>query len=284
MKTFSMFFIALLITTRICAQKEDSMHSGKINPPWYVERFQLSGAFFLPVNNTNVQIGITDGAPGTDIDFQKDLGFTKYIATYLASFQWRISRRSRINLGYYDIKLSANHTLQKDIEFEGETYPIHSSVNSFFNTAIYQFSYGYAIISKPKYELGLLIGTHVLVSDVGLSVNGNAGATGSRSFAFNAPLPDLGVWGGYVFSNRLAVNLNVDYLSLNIGANSGTIFAYNVLFLYRLISQLNLSLGYSGLNFKVTDVKTDFTGTFRWGYNGPALGVSYSFGRSPWKK
>jgi len=242
----------------------------------------LNAAFFLPINSTNVQVGITGSAPGTDIDFQKDLGYIKDVATFLASFQWRISRRCRVNLAYYNIKLGTEHVLQKDIEFKGETYPINTPVNSFFNTAIYQFSFGYAFVSKPKFEVGLLIGTHVLISNVGLSIDGTNGISQSQSFAFNAPLPDLGVWGGYSFSNRFAANINIDYLSLTIGNNSGTIFAYNLFFLYRLVSQLDLSLGFSGLNFKVVDTRKDFTGSLKWGYNGPSIGLTFSFGKKSW--
>jgi hypothetical protein len=270
------------MVTHIQAQQTDSTPPARKVAPWYVERFKLDVSFFLPVNNTHIQVGITGGAPGTPIDFQKDLGITKDIATFLASFQWRISSRSRLNLAYYDIRMNSNHVLQKEIEFKGETYPIYSPVYSFFNTAIYQFSYGYALVSKPKYELGLMIGTHILINNVGLSINGNNGGTASQTFAFNAPLPDLGIWGGYVFNNRLAANLNVDYLSLTIGDNSGTIFAYNIFLLYRLVAQLDLSIGFSGLNFKVVDTRKDFTGTLQWGYNGPSLGLAFSFGKKPW--
>lgn len=281
MKTAGWLFVLFFILPKLHAQQKDSVPAPKV-APWYVERFKLAAGFFLPINTTKIQVGVTNGDPGTPIDFQKDLGFTKDIATYFASFQWRISRRSLLNLGYYDIRMNSNHVLQKDIEFKGETYPINSPVYSFFNTAIYQFSYGYALVSKPKYELGLMVGTHLLVSNVGLSLNAINGGTASQNFAINAPLPDLGIWGGYDFNSRLAVNLNVDYLTLTIGDNSGTLFAYNLFFLYRLVDQLDLTLGFSGLNFKVVETRKDFTGILQWGYNGPSLGITFSFGKKPW--
>jgi hypothetical protein len=265
----------------------DSVNSPIVKKPapWFVERFKLSGGFFVPVSNTSIQVGIQGGVAGTDIDFEKDLGYNSGQVTFLSNFQWRITRRSRISLNYYNIPRNSSHTLNKDITFNDTTYHINSTVSSFFNTAIYQISYGYAILEKPKYELGVMIGTHLVGGKVGISANDTGGSvSGSRDFGFTAPLPDLGIWGGYAFSDRFAMNLDLDYLSLTVGDISGSIFAYNLLFMYRVVGKLDVSLGFSGLNCKVDVTKTNAEGHFKWGYNGPALGVTYSFGRKSWGK
>jgi hypothetical protein len=251
--------------------------------PWFVERFRISAGAFLPVNNTNIQVGVKGGIEGTDINFEKDLGFSKAQLTFLANAQWRISSRSRINLNYYNIPRSSTHTLQKDITFKDSTYPVDATVNSFFNTAIYQFSYGYSILSKPTYEVGILIGAHIVGGKAGIGlVTPNGTVTRSTDFGFTAPLPDIGLWGGYSFNKKLAATLDIDYLSLTVNNITGSIFAYDLLFLYRIADKLDLSLGYTGLNFKVTDNAKNASGMFKWGYNGPALGISYSFGKRPW--
>jgi hypothetical protein len=248
-----------------------------------VERFRLSVGFFVPVSNTNLQVGVEGGAAGTPVNLEKDLGYNKGQVTFLANFQWRISRRSRVNLNYYNIPRSSTHTLTKDITFKDSTYHVNATINSFFNTAIYQVSYGYAILSKPNYELGVMIGAHIVGAKAGISVNGaNVGASESSDFGFTAPLPDLGIWGGYAFNKRMAVNLDVDYLSLTVGNITGSIFAYDILFIYKLTKKLEISAGYSGLNFKVDEVKQKVEANFKWGYNGPALGITYSFGKKSW--
>jgi hypothetical protein len=285
MKTFSTFFIFLACIVKCYAQDPDSNPdlSGKKKAPWFVERFRLTAGVFFPVNNTNIQVGVKGGAAGTDIDFEKDLGFNKYQVTFLANFQWRISRRSRINLNYYNIPRSASHTLTRDITFKDTTYHVNASVNSFFNTAIYQFSYGYAIIEKPRYEVGVLIGTHTVGGKAGIALNGtNGGASAETDFGFTAPLPDLGIWGGYSISDRFAVTLDADYLSLTVDNISGRLLAYNLLLLYKLIPKLDLSLGFTGLNFRVDASKKEVEGQFKWGYNGLSIGATYSFGKKSW--
>ena len=282
MKVLVFSFFLMLLFTELRAQDPDSSSSTKEITPWFVERFKLSAGFFLPVNNTNIKVGV-DGSDGTDVDFENDLGLAKNIGTFLANFQWRISRRSRISLSYAKINRSSTITLKKDITFEDQTFPENSSVNSFFNTSIYQLSYGYAIISKPKFEAGLEIGTHLVSVKTGISQNGTGGTiTKSSDFGVIAPLPDLGIWGGYTFTKRFALKIELDYLSLTVEDISGSIFAYNIGCTYKLIDKLDLSLGFIGLNFKVDAVKEDTSALMKWSYNGPNLGITFSFGNKSW--
>jgi hypothetical protein len=283
MKVFYLTAALICTITIGYSQQTDTSSSKKLVAPWFVDKFKLTAGFFYPVNNTKLQVNANGSADGTEIDLNKDLGFNSEIGTFLASFQWRISRRSRVSLGYYDMHRSTTHTLQKDINFGDNTYHVNSTVNSFFNTAIYQFSYGYAIIEKPKYELGVLIGTHTVGANAGITLNGTTGgSTVSNNFGFTAPLPDLGIWGGYAISDRFCVNLDADYLSLTVGNYTGSILAYNIIFGFKMFEQLDLSLGYTGLNFKVSTTKKDLSGDFKWGYNGPTLAATFSFGTKSW--
>jgi hypothetical protein len=264
------------------AQKKDSAKAEKIIVPWFVERFKISAGGIYIINKTNIQVAV-NGQDATSIDAEKDLGLHKEVGTFLANFQWRISRRSRVTLNYYNIRRNSNHTLQKDITFEDNTYHANSSVYTFFNTAIYQFSYGYAILSKPEYEAGIFVGTHIVGSNTGISLNGtSSGASLNNNFGFTAPLPDIGLWGGFATSNRFAINADISYFALTINNNTGRLLAFNLNFTYKLIKQLDLSLGFSGLDFKVNTTKKDVTGLFKWGYNGPLLAVNFSFGKNNW--
>src|SRR5689334_7212445 len=256
MKVTALTTILLISISFTYAQTKDSLVA-----PWWVEKFRLSAGLFVPVNNTKIQVEANGSVSGTDIDFQKDLGLNSSQLTFMVNFQWRISRRSRIDLTYYDMNRNATHKLDKDITFKGETYHINSTVNSYFNTAIYQFSYGYAFIEKPTYEVGVLIGAHTVGTKAGISLEGSGtGINTSNNFGFTAPLPDLGIWGGYAFSDQFAVNLDFDYLALTINNVNGRLVAYDIAFSYKLLRQLNVMLGYSGLNFSIKTTKNDVSG------------------------
>jgi hypothetical protein len=287
MKAPALVMLFLLVVSWGHAQEDSAnakkeVNAEKIVLPWFVERFKLSAGGLYIINKTNIQVGVNDN-DATPINAEKDLGFNKEAGTFLANFQWRISRRSRVTLNYYNIKRNSNHTLDKDITFEDNTYKANSSVYTFFNTAIYQFSYGYAILSKPKYEAGVFIGTHIVGASSGISLNGvTNGIAVSNNFGFTAPLPDIGIWGGYATSDRFAITADVSYFSLTLNNNTGRLLAFNLAFSYKLIKQLDLSLGYSGLDFKVNTTKKNVTGIFKWGYNGPLLAANFSFGKKNW--
>ncbi|MDH6252813.1 hypothetical protein M2347_002540 [Chryseobacterium sp. H1D6B] len=248
--------------------------------PWFVRRFHFEGGLFIPFNNTNVHVGSNSGAYATDIDFENDLGFNTSSFSAFANFQWHISRRSKLKLSYFNLSRSADHTLDKTIEFADHTFPVYADVSAFFNSHIAQISYGYAVVSRPKYELGVMIGAHVLKVDVGIGLNTNVGSVGySTDYDFTAPLPDIGVYGGYAISDQWAVNAELGYLSAKINNINGKIISYNLAVQYNPLPYLGFSASYTGLNFELDVDGKHMDGFLKWGYNGPSLAATYTFGR-----
>lgn len=255
----------------------------KPSPPWWVERFKVTAGMFFPLNNTSVKVGSPDGEFGTTIDFEDNLGFSKHTFTFLGDFQWRASRRSRFDLSYYRVSRNSDYTLDRTLEFGDHVYPVNVDVNAFFNTDIIRFSYGYALLTSPRYEAGLSFGAHIVKGSVGLSVIGSGASLNlSDDFGFTAPLGNFGVWGGYAFSGRWAVNGEFNYLSLTIDNISGRILAGMLMVQYRALPSLTVAAGYTGLNFKVDVERERLLGELLWGYNGPSLTVGYSFGKKRW--
>jgi hypothetical protein len=261
------------------------LHSKKAKPvpPWFVERFKISVGAFFPINNTSVQLGLQNGQVGTVLDFEKDLGFRRNTATFLADFQWRASRRSRFDLSYYRVARQADYRLKKDIKFGEHQYNVDAVVDAHFNTNIIRFSYGYSLFTRPKGEVGLLIGAHIVDLDAGLALIGNnVSASVEDNFGITAPLPDLGIWGGYAFSPKWSINGEADYFSIRIGDYKGRIIAYQLGVQYLIIQRLTASVGYTGLNARLDADKDRLKGYFKWGYNGPSITVSYAFGKKNW--
>lgn len=247
--------------------------------PWHARRFKVTAGGFFPVNNTEVQVGTNNGNAGTKIDLEDDLGFKKSSSSFMATFEWRISRRSRLGAEYFVLNRTASKTLEKQIEFKDETYNINTRVSSFFDVQIARIYYGYAFLSKPKYEAGLLIGAHVLFGDLGLRVEANqASAEYRNNFAFTAPLPDLGVWGEFVLGKRFGLSVNANYLAAKVDNISGRIVSYNLSILYNVYQNFSLTAGYTGLNFRVDDKEERINGYLKWGYNGPSITATYTFG------
>lgn len=247
--------------------------------PWHGRRFKVTAGAFFPVNNTEVEVNGTNGRIGTDIDFERDLGFNTNTASFFGTFEWRASRRSRFNLEYFYLKRNASKTLQKEIEFKDHTYPIDARVSSFLDNQMIRFAYGYAIISKPKYELGLLIGAHVMLADVGIRLEANTQELQYHDAVnFTAPLPDIGIWGEFVLGKKVGLYANINYFALTIDDIDGRIISYNLSVLYNVYKDFSLTAGYTGLNFRLDVTRPKIDGFFKWGYNGPTIAATYSFG------
>ncbi|MDA6072540.1 hypothetical protein NJT12_23240 [Flavobacterium sp. AC] len=247
--------------------------------PWHDRRFKVTAGAFFPVNNTEIEVGTNNGNRGTKIDLENDLGFSKSSASFMATFDWRISKRSRLGFEYFALDRSSTKTLEKDITFGENTYHINTRVTAFFDVQIARIAYGYAFLVKPKYEIGLLIGAHVLFTDLGLRVDANQAVTEYRdSFNFTAPLPDVGIWGEFVLTKRFGLYVNANYLALKIDDIDGRIISYNLSLLYNVHKNFSLTAGYTGLNFKVDAVEKRLNGFLKWGYNGPTLAAAYTFG------
>lgn len=250
-------------------------------PPWYVRRFKIGIGGFLPTNNTAVEVRRREDNEGVEIDFEDDLGYNRSITTILGIMQWRVARRSKIEFEYYKIDRETSRKLDKTIEFGDHVYDINTVIRSYFNTNIYKLMYGYSILLNPKYELGLMIGAHVLAVETGISSTGQE--IYRDDFEFTAPLPDLGIWGGYAFNEKWAFTGNFSYLGAKVDNVKGNIVTYNFQVAYQVIPNLELGAGFTGVNFEVNVTKPRFEGDIRWGYSGPSLTIAYSFGKKAWK-
>ncbi|MBE8726080.1 hypothetical protein [Flavobacterium hungaricum] len=246
--------------------------------PWHARRFKVTAGAFFPVNNTQVQVA-RNGNSGTMIDLEDDLGFNKSSTSFMGTFDWRISRRSRLGTEYFVLNRSSSKRLEKEIVFKDHTYNVDVLVTAFFDVQIARIYYGYAFLSKPKYEAGLLIGAHVLFGDLGLRTETQQGSGEIRdNFAFTAPLPDVGIWGEFVLAPKFGLFVNANYLSAKVDNISGRIISYNLSVLYNVYQNFSLTAGYTGLNFRIDDQEERLNGFLKWGYNGPTITATYTFG------
>ena len=265
--------------TTFKTENEDFQDSYSEDLPWHARRFKVTAGAFFPVNNTEVEVGSNNGNFGNLIDFEKDLGFNKSSVSFMGTFEWRISRRSRLGAEYYYLSRSATKTLQREIEFGDHIYPVDATVSAFMDNHIARITYSYAFISKPKYEIGALIGAHVLFGDVGMRLEGaTIDAEYKDNFDFTAPLPDIGLWGEFVLGRKVGLYANINYFAIKINDFDGRLLSYNLSVLYNVYQNFSLTAGYTGLNIRVDVEKERLNGFFKWGYNGPTITATYSFG------
>ncbi len=287
---FFMCFYSVVCAKTLTDTTSQHRSKTKYALPWYIHRFNIEAGTFFSLNSTDIKVGTETRGTATLIDFEKDLGFKTNTLTFLAKAQWRISRRSLFELKYYNLARSSGYTLKKELDFADTTFRINTSVSSFFNTRIFEFTYGYSIISRPRYELGVKLGVHLVSARVGIATVDNVlNASFSRTFTMVKPLPDLGVWGGYSLNKRWALQGSGGYFYADKGIKKITIahiniFTYNLLLHYKATEHLQLCAGYMGYFVKMNGVIDGITGYLDWGYSGPTLKASFVFGKSGFLK
>lgn len=247
--------------------------------PWHARRFKFSAGAFFPSNNTEVEYNSTNGQIGDLIDFERDLGFDKNSTSFTVAFEWRISRRSRLGSEFFYLKRTSTKTLEREIDFGDNTYPVSARISAFADNQIIRIYYGYAFISKPTYEIGALIGSHVLLGDMGIKLEAQTQQAEFReNFNFTAPLPDLGLWGEFVLGKKFGLYANANYFALKVDNIDGRILSYNLSVLYNVYKNFSLTAGYTGLNIRVDVERERLDGYLKWSYNGPTLAATYTFG------
>ncbi|MGL2964465.1 hypothetical protein ACSVH2_11650 [Flavobacterium sp. RSB2_4_14] len=265
-------------------QKDSTKVKEMRDVPWFVERYKFSFGFYGGYNNTNIQLDSKSGDAGAEVDFENDLGYNSYTSSIFTDFQWRSSSRSRFMLAYYNLRRDSSKKLEKTFDFGENTYEINTTIYSYFNVGVYRFSYGYAILSKPKYEVGLSVGAHILELQLGIGVRGdNINAEVSDNFGVTAPLPDFGIWGGYAFTDKFAVNGEFDYFAVQIDNIDGEVLSYNLSATYKLSNHFNITGGFNSLNTTIDVTGKRADARIKWGNNGLSLRAAYTFGTKKWK-
>ena len=119
------------------------------SPPWWVQRFSVSAGVFVPLSNTELEVGSEDGSFGTTVDLEDDLGFKTTTTSFVGNLQWRASRRSKFDLNYFQINRKSTHTLTKDIEFKDTTFHINDFDKRFEQFRHFPVFLWLCLVSKP---------------------------------------------------------------------------------------------------------------------------------------
>ena len=63
MKILALFTLVLcIVSSSSNGQTKDSAASKKLVAPWWVDKFRISAGFFVPINNTKIQVGANGAA------------------------------------------------------------------------------------------------------------------------------------------------------------------------------------------------------------------------------
>lgn len=95
------------------------------------------------------------GEPGTDIDWEDDLGFDTNKNTFRIDGYYRFNRKHRLDFQFFAFNRSADKMIEDEIIWGGVTYPVGAYVEAKAGVDFLQLMYGYSFFNEAKWELGL---------------------------------------------------------------------------------------------------------------------------------
>jgi hypothetical protein len=148
-------------------------------------RIELSGGYWNPTPEiviSSEQLGIV----GSDIDFVQDLGIAQ---TRFRDFRLvlRPAEKHKFRIQRTPVRYTAEHTLQRDIIFNGIAYRVGLPVNSDLQWRAWRFGYEYDFIYRDRGFLGLIL--EAKYTDVEILLDSVIGLEYARA---RAPIPAIG--------------------------------------------------------------------------------------------
>lgn len=246
-------------------------------------RFWAQGMVFRPAIDTSVRVGATnlgDAEPG--IDFEQALGFPQRETLPSVTLGARFGRNWRVTGDFYRLDRRRSAVLDRELVFDGVTFPVDGKVDARFGSDIYRATVGYSFISRRRFEAGTSLGAHVTSFVVALAGDGQVDnrpvGLEARRRRVLAPLPTLGLYAEWRPRPRWLLATRADALSLKIGDYKGGLLNLQASASYEVAHNFALGASWRHVRYRLDVDRTDWSGRLRYRFDGPAAFVEWHFG------
>jgi hypothetical protein len=207
-------------------------------------RFKLRVGGFNVINaDTIVRLDAKDLPVGTYIDFSDTLHGDTSSTVLRIDTLYRFNDRHALAFEWYALKLTGSTELGKDIEWNGQTYPINTHVDSQLKFALYNLDYRYSLFNNEKVELGGSFGLHIMTVSASIAAQDINQAAAK---AVTAPLPVFGLYARYNFVPRFSVFYEYQFFFINFEDKvKGALQSFEFGLEYRIIRNFSLGISFN---------------------------------------
>jgi hypothetical protein len=205
--------------------------------PW--EKASIAVGGMLTSMDGSARVGAA-GA-GLEIDLENVLGLETSQSAFRVDALYRFgkSRRHRLDFTWFDLDRDATRTLETEIELDGVTYPVGTTVQSEFDLAFYNVRYSYSFIQDDRVDFAGSVGFHI--TDIGLSVS--SATQGTTGEDVTAPLPLLGLRLDVLLTRNWYMRSSLEALYLAFDGFKGAIVDSTLALEYRPWKRFALGTG-----------------------------------------
>lgn len=204
--------------------------------PW--RRFELcTGVAWNSVSSTILATRAGGGA-SLAVDAEGVLGMSREVVSGTIWTAYRLGERHRIQFSFEDLSRTATRTLQRDIDINGVTYSVGTTVHSVFGVQFYNLSYAYSFLQDDRMEISVTAGfdtirTHFSVED----------PTRFETEHFTFPLPLPGFNADFALTKDFWLRQRLQFMYVPVQNYSGLLIDFSTSLEYSVIKNVSLGLG-----------------------------------------
>lgn len=238
------------------------------------EKFSVSLGVFITDRDTETRLDGTVPGDGTDVDVENDLGFDASDSVFRIDGYYRFTEKHRLDFSWFDLSRTASKQIQKDIEWDGEFYPIDTVIDASLDLNIYKLAYTWSFMRREKGYLGASVGLYV--ADTGHSISATSIGQSSNQ-GVTAPLPVIGLRGQYDFAEKWSLRGSAEIFAFDSGDFSGSLYDLYASIDYQAFQNVAIGVGINSVRFDLDVTKTNFNGKLDWRYDGGLLFFKLNF-------
>jgi hypothetical protein len=245
--------------------------------------FQISLGSFTNASEIVIRAD-AENSQGTEFDWGDTIGDVDGTSFRLDSY-WRINDRHHVRFMYTENSSKRHKDLDREIEWNGETFPIDASVDSEFGFYVVEVAYEYDFSKREDRELVLSAGLHYTAFSTELtgtySTPGGGGGTttvGSEA-ELGAPLPVIGARGMWNLGGNWWVDAQVQFFQVAIDNIDGSILNYRAAVIWQPKQWLGFGVGYDSFSIDIDAEGRGerLRGSLDWTYQGPQAFFNFAF-------
>jgi len=243
------------------------------------EYFLAVGGFF-PQVDSSFSLSPSTGGSGESIDAENVLGLDGTVTSAWLNFDWRFLPRHQLQAAWFELNRSGSTSASREFTVGDTTAMVGASVSSKLDMELWRLTYGYSIVHEEKFDLALLIGTHIVTAKGTVTASGSiavngvpmAGGTSTESSStYTFPLPHVGAELSYEVSPKWSAHFNMLLFALEYSNFRGSLFQFDATVAYQATKHFGLGAGYTYFNLNLQSQAAQLAGGFDYEFYGPAV-------------
>jgi hypothetical protein len=245
------------------------------------QKAQVSLGVFTNASEVNIRVD-AEGEEGTKFDWGRTVGDEGDVTRFRLDGVWRINPRHHVRMMYTDYSSDQSRTIDRDIVWQGDTFPANATVRSHLGFQIIEAAYEYGFINSDKYELAASAGLHMAKFNASLKATVDLGGGGGTveiggPAKVDAPLPVVGVRGMWRMGGNFYLDAQAQYFALSFDDFDGSIVNYRAAVIWQPSQWVGIGAGFDSFGIDVDVEKERLTGSLDWEYSGPQVFFNVSF-------